>query len=87
VSPGLYLGDFDIFAGEVQFERPKDVSTAQNQFQEIQKAIENWNSDKVTGAMRRVFFRWDFDPTLPLQNDTAVNAHGYVVGLPWTRLF
>jgi hypothetical protein len=43
--------------------------------------IKNWNSDQVTGAIRQVFFLWGFDPTLPLQNHTAVNAHGYVVGL------
>jgi len=48
----------NIFAGEVQFERPKDVSTAQYQLQELQNTIENWNSDKVAGVIRQVLFRW-----------------------------
>jgi hypothetical protein len=48
----------NIFAGEVQFERPKDVSTVQYQLQELQNTIENRNFDKLAGAIRQVLFRW-----------------------------
>ena len=75
-----------IFTGEVQFERPKDVSTAQYQLRKSENTKANWNPDQVTGAIRQVFFLCGFDPTLPLQNHTAVNAHGYVVGLSILRL-
>jgi hypothetical protein len=67
--------------GLIQFERPKDVSTALYQLQEIKKAVEDWKSDQVTGAIRQAFFRWGFDPTLPPQNHIVVNAQGFVVGL------
>jgi hypothetical protein len=67
--------------GLVQFEKPKDVSTAQFQLQEIKKAVDNWTSDQVAGALGKAFSRWGFDPTLPPENPTVVNANGYVVGL------
>ena len=70
----------NIFTGEVQFERPEDVSTAQYQLRISENTKENWNPDQVT-ARRQVFLLCGFDPTLPLQNHSAVNAHGYVVGL------
>ena len=75
----------NIFTGEFQFERPKDVSTAQYQLRISENTKENWNPDQVT-ARRQVFLLCGFDPTLPLQNHTAVNAHGYVVGLSILRL-
>jgi len=38
--------------GVVQFEKPKDLTTAQTQLREIKSAVDNWDSDQVKGAIR-----------------------------------
>jgi hypothetical protein len=38
--------------GLLQFEKPKDVTTARYQLGEIKYAVDNWGSDEVKGAVR-----------------------------------
>jgi hypothetical protein len=42
--------------GLLQFEKPRDVKTAQSQLQEIKAAVDAWDSQQVSGTVRDAFF-------------------------------